>query len=144
MSSVLVEEPIPHGRSAGMLRIVGLLREDNEGLIPYSIAANVNRISLESGILSARSVGSTSLHMKVVRHAISIDERRAFFRQNLFGTPHAPQQQDIKEIWFAGVHSDVGGSYLESERQLSKISLQWMVATARRPRLARGVWLRVT
>src|ERR1700733_13121138 len=50
--------------------------------------------------------------LRFVRHAISIDERRAFFRQNLFGTPNNPQQ-DVVEVWFAGVHSDVGGSYLE-------------------------------
>src|SRR5713101_7612198 len=37
----------------------------------------------------------------VVRHAVSIDERRAFFRQNLFGEPNNPQQ-DVKEVWFAG------------------------------------------
>jgi hypothetical protein len=67
--------------------------------------------------------------LKFVRHAVSIDERRAFFRQNLFGEPH-DAQQDIKEIWFAGVHSDVGGSYPESESQLSKITLQWMVCEA--------------
>jgi hypothetical protein len=67
--------------------------------------------------------------MRVIRHAVSIDERRAFFRQNLFGAPH-DDQQDIKELWFAGVHSDVGGSYPESESQLSKIALQWMVCEA--------------
>src|SRR5207244_5040722 len=46
----------------------------------------------------------------IVRHAISIDEHRAFFRQNLFGPP-ATSQQDVRDVWFAGVHSDVGGSY---------------------------------
>jgi uncharacterized protein (DUF2235 family) len=61
-----------------------------------------------------------------VRHAVSIDERRAFFRQNLFGEPHDPQQ-DIKEVWFAGVHSDVGGGYPEAESQLSQITLRWML-----------------
>ena len=58
--------------------------------------------------------------LKIVRHAMSIDERRAFFRQNLFGAPDNPTQ-DVKEVWFAGVHSDVGGSYPESESQFSKI-----------------------
>jgi uncharacterized protein (DUF2235 family) len=65
----------------------------------------------------------------VVRHAVSIDERRAFFRQNLFGEPHDPQQ-DVKEAWFAGVHSDVGGGYPESESQLSQIALRWMICEA--------------
>jgi uncharacterized protein (DUF2235 family) len=65
----------------------------------------------------------------IVRHAVSIDERRAFFRENSFGAPHDPQQ-DVLEIWFAGVHSDVGGSYPESESQLSKIALRWMLCEA--------------
>ena len=34
------------------------------------------------------------------------------------------------EAWFAGVHSDVGGNYAESESQLSKIALQWMLCEA--------------
>jgi uncharacterized protein (DUF2235 family) len=67
--------------------------------------------------------------LAVVRHAISIDERRAFFRQNLFGAPPDPKQ-DVKEVWFAGVHSDVGGSYAEAESQLSKIALRWMICEA--------------
>ncbi len=65
----------------------------------------------------------------IVRHAVSIDERRAFFRQNLFGLPH-DDQQDIREIWFAGVHSDVGGGYSEPESQLSQIALRWMLCEA--------------
>jgi uncharacterized protein (DUF2235 family) len=66
---------------------------------------------------------------RLVRHAVSIDERRAFFRQNLFLKPCDPQQ-DVKEVWFAGVHSDVGGSYSEAESQLSQIALRWMVCEA--------------
>jgi|SoimicMinimDraft_17_1059745.scaffolds.fasta_scaffold01961_2 uncharacterized protein (DUF2235 family) len=62
------------------------------------------------------------------RHAISIDERRCFFQKNLWGEafPH----QTLKQVWFAGVHSDVGGSYTESESGLSKIALEWMMAEA--------------
>jgi uncharacterized protein (DUF2235 family) len=66
---------------------------------------------------------------QIVRHAVSIDERRAFFRDNLFGQPNNAGQ-DILEVWFAGVHSDVGGSYPEPESQLSKITLRWMLCEA--------------
>ena len=67
--------------------------------------------------------------VSVVRHAVSIDERRAFFRQNLVHlAPHT--NQDLKEVWFAGVHSDVGGSYAEHESGLSKIALRWMLCEA--------------
>ncbi len=65
----------------------------------------------------------------VLRHAISIDERRAFFRQNLIHEP-AAAGQNVKQVWFAGVHSDVGGSYLEAESGLSKIALRWMLCEA--------------
>jgi hypothetical protein len=65
----------------------------------------------------------------IIRHAVSIDERRAFFRQNLVKEPPQPNQ-DIKQVWFAGVHSDVGGSYPEHESGLAKIALQWMLCEA--------------
>ena len=65
-----------------------------------------------------------------VSHAISIDERRAFFWQNSFLKPRDPDHQDVREVWFAGVHSDVGGSYPEPESQLSQIALRWMVCEA--------------
>ncbi len=72
----------------------------------------------------------------IVRHAVSIDERRAFFRQNLIHLPPTPPP-DVKEVWFAGVHSDVGGSYAEAETGLSKIALRWMLCEAQ----SAGLWL---
>jgi len=66
--------------------------------------------------------------IKTGRHAISIDERRCFFRQNHWGS--GEEHQDIKEVWFPGVHSDIGGGYPEEESHLSKIALQWMMNEA--------------
>jgi len=65
----------------------------------------------------------------VVRHAVSIDERRAFFRTNLVGAPHP--DQDLKQVWFPGVHCDVGGGYPNAESGLSKLALEWMLCEAR-------------
>lgn len=65
----------------------------------------------------------------IMRHAVSIDERRAFFPSNAFGDPNN-KTQDLKEVLFAGVHSDVGGSYPEAESQLSRIALRWMLREA--------------
>jgi len=62
------------------------------------------------------------------RHAISIDERRCFFQKNVWGAPI--NGQSVKQVWFAGVHSDVGGSYSEKESGLSKIALEWMMTEA--------------
>lgn len=70
-----------------------------------------------------------------IRHAVSIDERRAFFRQNLIHPLVSAGGQDLKQLWFAGVHSDVGGSYAEEESGLSKIALRWMLREAAKAEL---------
>jgi len=62
------------------------------------------------------------------RHAVSIDERRCYFRNNLWGEPF--DGQSLKQVWFAGVHSDIGGSYPSAEAGLSQIALQWMLCEA--------------
>jgi hypothetical protein len=64
----------------------------------------------------------------VVRHAVSIHERRCFYRQNLWSTSPG---QDVREVWFAGNHRDIGGSYPESESGLSQLCLKWMLDEAR-------------
>jgi len=71
--------------------------------------------------------------IEIGRHAISIDERRAFFRTNLWipkGAPPYSGPRDLKQVWFPGVHDDVGGGYPEAECGLSKIALQWMLKEA--------------
>lgn len=74
------------------------------------------------------------------RHALAIDERRRMFRVAVWdeGQTHKPnpfnpklnRPQDTKQMWFAGVHSDVGGGYPEEDSALSKYSLIWMVEEA--------------
>jgi uncharacterized protein (DUF2235 family) len=66
--------------------------------------------------------------IRVGKHAISIDERRCFFRQNLWA--RQMKGQSIEQVWFAGVHSDIGGGYDYSECGLSNIALKWMVGHA--------------
>ncbi len=69
----------------------------------------------------------------VGRQAIAIDERRAFFRPNLWRPAGAPPQhgpRDLKQVWFPGVHSDVGGGYPEAQSGLSKNALRWMLEEA--------------
>ncbi len=65
----------------------------------------------------------------IVRHAVSIDERRAFFRTNLLHP--AVDGQDFKEVWFSGVHCDVGGGNPDEKSGLSQLALEWMLVEAR-------------
>jgi len=73
--------------------------------------------------------------IEIGRHAVSIDEHRAFFRSHLWQLPadhtkpHGPR--DLKQVWFPGVHCDVGGGYPESESGLSKYALRWMLHEAK-------------
>lgn len=38
--------------------------------------------------------------------------------------------QDVKQVWFAGVHLDIGGGYSEQESGAAKYPLEWMVQEA--------------
>jgi hypothetical protein len=66
--------------------------------------------------------------VNIGRHALAIDERRAQFWPSLWRA--AATTQDIKEVWFPGAHSDVGGSYPEQESGLARISFEWMIGEA--------------
>lgn len=59
------------------------------------------------------------------RHAVSIDENRGDFEPTLWSDKPG---LDLKQVWFAGVHSDVGGGY--KERGLSHCAAQWMIDEA--------------
>lgn len=77
-------------------------------------------------------------------HALAIDERREIFRPCLwtkmpgeavqFDTQHRIRKvpQQVEQVWFSGVHSDVGGGYNESEEhgRLANIPLLWMIEKA--------------
>jgi len=60
--------------------------------------------------------------------AVSIDEKRKKFPISLWDETQKAHNQTIEQVWFAGVHSDVGGWY--DERDLSDIALQWMLEKA--------------
>jgi hypothetical protein len=76
-----------------------------------------------------------SIHVPYARSANAIDETRKDFARVPWGpTKAAPERVDghirFKQLWFAGNHSDVGGSYPETESRLSDIALHWMIEEA--------------
>lgn len=78
--------------------------------------------------------------VETFRQAAAIDERRRMFRLYRWEHPQVyqpnpfdegtRQPQQIRQVWFAGVHSDVGGGYPEDESGLSKYPLLWMIDQA--------------
>ncbi|KAJ7733506.1 hypothetical protein B0H16DRAFT_1579569 [Mycena metata] len=84
---------------------------------------------------------ATNDTVRTFRHALALDERRAKFKQNIWGPPKRAANArgngdngpsvvtDVQEVWFAGCHCDVGGgSVLNGTRpNLAHISLRWMI-----------------
>lgn len=61
------------------------------------------------------------------RHAVAIDERRASFEPTLWSG--VDDRDTAKQVWFPGVHGDVGGGYVETG--LSDGALDWMLTEAK-------------
>lgn len=144
---------------AGMLHSCGLLRKGTDNLVAYGLrlARDTSTRAFElraafkktfsrpcpvhfMGIWdTVSSVGwvyspkpfinvTTNPEVRHVRHAVAIDERRAFFRQHLWH--QSGPEQELKQVWFAGVHCDVGGGYPESESRFSSVPLDWIASEA--------------
>src|SRR3989338_4259549 len=63
------------------------------------------------------------------RHAISIDDERKTFHPIIWEpAENDPEGERLKQVWFCGVHTDVGGGYKEAD--LSYYSLDWMIREA--------------
>ena len=65
-------------------------------------------------------------------HALAIDEKRAEFPPTLWASAPAVGQT-LEQVWFCGVHSDVGGGEpddLPGATALSDITLSWMMSKA--------------
>ncbi|KAJ5437740.1 uncharacterized protein N7458_008738 [Penicillium daleae] len=67
---------------------------------------------------------------RYIRHAVAIHERRLKFKPALFHIDPNGPPVDLKEVWFAGNHCDIGGGYgLEKGQKhlLSDSVLNWML-----------------
>ena len=144
---------------AGMIHKMGLLKKGSENLIPYALKlykkhpetpdewrivngfkktfARPCKVHFMGVWDTVKSVGwfrrrvtldftMNNPSIRYGRHAVAIDEKRSQYRTNLWGSKN---RSDFREVWFAGVHSDVGGSY--EENGLSNVSLKWMLDAAR-------------
>jgi uncharacterized protein (DUF2235 family) len=72
--------------------------------------------------------------VRYARHLQSIDEGRSDFKRVAWGgsgtvlnPPRENEPEQFEQIWFAGNHADIGGSYPENESRLSDITLSWMI-----------------
>lgn len=59
-------------------------------------------------------------------HALSIDDERHTFHPVLWDESEEGAAGRIEQVWFPGVHSDVGGGY--PRHNLALVSLDWMIS----------------
>lgn len=72
--------------------------------------------------------------IKVARHAMAIDELRSDFEPTVW-EPRAGV--DLMQVWFSGVHSNIGGSYAPDKDGglASDYALDWMMREAHKAKL---------
>ncbi|MDE0242659.1 MAG: DUF2235 domain-containing protein [bacterium] len=68
-------------------------------------------------------------HVAYAYHALAIDERRKPFAPSLWSAANVHDGQTVKQVWFPGVHSNVGGGYVDAG--LSDRTFLWMCANAK-------------
>lgn len=142
-------------RLAKMVSVCGLPPRGNINLVPHAYAAyldfkdkcgdkeffkSFNDLSREcnptfvgawdtvraAGLKLDRIECKMADNIECGRHALSLDERRRAFEPELW-----IDDDRIKQRWFAGDHSDVGGGNNEAgDVDLSYLSLHWMVKEA--------------
>ncbi len=64
-------------------------------------------------------------NVRYVAHAMSIDDNRETFHPIIWDERIDPSPDRITQVWFSGVHSNIGGGY--PKNQLSYVTLNWMV-----------------
>ena len=103
----------------------------------FDTVASVIEIGRYRPRFRSHACTSENPSVEAVRHAVAMDERRNLFQpllwvmgQSYFGDRFgqvALGPQDARELWFAGVHGDVGGGFPEQQSALAKVPLDWMI-----------------
>lgn len=106
-------------RAMGIFDTVGALG------IPSSGLRLLNRLFLQFHDTEVSSIVDYAFH------AVAIDEKRKPFQAALWQNPFHQDFVRVEQVWFPGVHSDIGGGY--DDHRLGDIPLRWLI-----DRLERG------
>ena len=90
----------------------------------------VGEFGLPGEHLNAGHNLSSPKNVKRCYHAMALDEHRAVFQLTRLAKSDAPPNDGMVEVWFRGVHSDVGGG--NDNPHLNWVALNWMYRNALR------------
>lgn len=80
--------------------------------------------------INAGHVLTLPANVQNCRHAMALDESRELFPLTRLCDKHGNHGDPLVELWFRGVHSDVGGG--NGNRGLNWVALNWMLLNARK------------
>src|ERR1041385_7631125 len=117
----MAEETKKQNRRDVPIRFVGLFDTVEAYGVPledfrHAVDRVIWPISFTNQILSE--------HVERACHALSLDDERTTFHPLCIDRKKSVKPERIKEIWFAGVHSDIGGGYPEDD--LARVPLTWI------------------
>jgi uncharacterized protein (DUF2235 family) len=125
----------PAGRNIPVIRFLGLW----DTVAAYGLPVDEMTRGVSQWIWPLE-IPSHRLHSSVRRacHALSLDDERTTFHPVLWdeksetvqtGTPKFTSGERISQVWFAGVHANVGGGYPDDS--LAQIPLYWIMQEAK-------------
>ena len=111
----------PNGRPIAFMGVWDTV--DAVGL-PIRAAEFVNRV------IYAFKFPDRTLNLSVGHacHAVALDEQRESFAPVLWNERKTEQPERIEQVWFSGVHSNVGGGY--PRQGMSLVALDWIMSRA--------------
>jgi uncharacterized protein (DUF2235 family) len=125
----------PTGRNVPVIRFLGLW----DTVAAYGLPIDEMTRGVSQWIWPLE-IPSHTLHSSVVRacHALSLDDERTTFHPVLWdekketsqtGTSRLTSAERLSQVWFAGVHANVGGGYPDDS--LAQIPLYWIMQEAK-------------
>ncbi len=111
------------------IRVIGVF--DTVGALGNPLVLSGGRLSLSRNRFHDLKLSST---VDNAYHAVAVDEQRRKFEATLWDeADEEVPGQVMRQAWFAGVHSDVGGGYgaPPGGATVSDNALQWMARAAR-------------
>lgn len=126
---------LPPGRNMPTIRFLGLW----DTVAAYGLPID----EMTRGVsqwLWPLEIPSHTLHPSVMRacHALSLDDERTTFHPVLWNernekaptnSPRFTKDERLSQVWFAGVHANVGGGYPDDS--LAQIPLYWIIQEAK-------------
>ncbi|TMA10943.1 MAG: DUF2235 domain-containing protein [Deltaproteobacteria bacterium] len=115
------EDEKKHGK---LIEFMGVWDTVDAVGLPIAAAEFVNRV-IYAYKFPDRTLSTSVAH---ACHALALDEERENFKPVLWNESITTDPQRIEQVWFAGVHSNVGGGY--PRQGMSLVALDWIMAKA--------------